>query len=141
MLARGKTIALAATACLVGMVSIAHADMAQVKLKLTEFKSASAELRKLFAPVPAGTLAKSSDEQVQRALARRDAADKALSDAIQDTMKTLDPSNQRDGEALEQVFDDVQKTNKAVTDDQLRFSDSQAVARAAAAEAAAKKKK
>jgi gas vesicle protein len=112
---------------------MANADIALVKQKLADFKLASTELNKYFVAVKGGTLVKSDAEKIELAIQRRDAADKALAEAISETMKNVDQNNERDAQELEKVFDEIQNLNKKVADDQLRYIESQAIARAAAA--------
>ncbi|MEJ2310719.1 MAG: hypothetical protein P8Z78_15690, partial [Gammaproteobacteria bacterium] len=71
--------------------------------------------------------AKALDEAIER----RDAAAKALADAITEamkTMKTMNPNNQQDGKQLERIFDEIQLINKTTNDAVLRHKEAIAIA-------------
>lgn len=128
MLAKARIIALVIGAGVVMMVSFANAQMAVVEQKFNAFREASkGERRPVLQPqsmlllisVNEPRIAKLANsftpnnwvgttaELVAAAVQRRDDAAKALGEAIDGAMKTMDPNNQKDVKRLEHIFDEI----------------------------------
>lgn len=66
-------------------------------------------------------------QQLADAIQQRDAAATALADAIDATMRTMNPNNQQDGKRLDQIFDEIEAINKTTTDALLRYDETLAI--------------
>ena len=66
-------------------------------------------------------------QQLAGAIQRRDDAATALADAIDATMRTMNPNNQQDGKRLDQIFDEIEAINKTTTDALLRYDETLAI--------------
>jgi hypothetical protein len=150
--AKARIIALVIGAGLVGPVSLADAQIALVNQKLEAFREAS--LGKQIGNITAigGVLGEIKKQEgltlgldFQRkalsnpdnkkffaqgladAIQRRDDAATALADAIDATMRTMNPNNQQDGKRLDQIFDEIEAINKTTTDTLLRYDETLAI--------------
>jgi hypothetical protein len=66
-------------------------------------------------------------QQLADAIQQRDAAATALAEAIDATMRTMNPNNEQDGRRLDQVFDEIEAINKTTTDALLGYDETLAI--------------
>jgi hypothetical protein len=153
--AKARIIALVIGAGLVGPVSLADAQIALVNQKLEAFRDASVGTQSALGGHVGGVLGQIDNQQgitlrvsylkdglsnpdvaaklnffaqqLGRAIQRRDVAATALADAIDATMRTMDPNNQQDGKRLDQIFDEIEAINKTTTDALLRYDETLAI--------------
>jgi hypothetical protein len=158
---RASMIASTMVAGLVAVVSVADAQIAVVEQKLLVFKQASvggwpghtepqpvvdALALQEQLPVPLATvqaamrgdpmadgLIKQRAQFLSQVISGRDAAAKDLAEAIDATMKTMDPNNQQDLKRLDEIFDEIQAINKTTTDALLRYDETLALLKEQAA--------
>jgi hypothetical protein len=115
-------------ACLVLDISSANAQVTEVTQKFGEFKSASRDLLNLYQANADRPNDKTIKADIDATTKQRDAAAMALGNVLEQTLKTADPSNRQEAILLEPVFDEIQTLNKAVTDAELRYDESRAIA-------------
>jgi hypothetical protein len=152
--AKARIIALVIGVGLVGPVSLADAQIALVNQKLEAFRDASVGkysvlrggvlgqiqeqegvvlrlsfLRNALSNPDGGEAGykKFFAEKLAGAIQQRDAAATALADAIDATMRTMNPNNQQDGKRLDQIFDEIEAINKTTTDALLRYDETLAI--------------
>jgi seryl-tRNA synthetase len=139
---KARMIGLLAGTCLFGMASPAFAQPAAVTEKLADFKSASQQLKELYAKSKA--IAKQIDaavkkqqsasqqlkelkaiaEQIDAAVKKQQAAEMALTDAIQG----VDPESQQDEKLVEQAYAEVAAARQSISAAELDDHESEAIA-------------
>jgi hypothetical protein len=147
--ANARIIALLIGAGLVGPVSLADAQIALVNQKLEAFRDASVGKYTTIRGGVLGEIEKQAGltlgldfqknalsnpdykkrfaQNLADAIQRRDDAARALADAIDATMRTMNPNNQQDGKRLDQIFDEMEAINKTTTDALLRYDETVAI--------------
>jgi hypothetical protein len=128
MLTNSKAIALMSGACLVLGISSSNAQVTEVTQKFDKFKSASQDLLNLYQANADRPDDKTIKADIDAITKQRDAAAMALGNVLEQTLKTADPSNRQEAILLEPVFDEIQTLNKAVTDAEVRYDESRAIA-------------
>ena|SRR5271165_2307365 len=113
-LAKASRAALIVGVCLVGIVGSAHAQLAVVTQKFAAFSSLSKALLALYDASLSKPPTPATEAKIAALVTRRNAAALSLGDAIEQTMKAETPGDEKGGEQLESIINQIQDLNMKV---------------------------